>query len=515
MRGHSVVALVVACATVTRGTALGRAGPQSAVHLPLLRFRGGADAGAATITVRVRTPDGLKRATLPADATLMELQRLLQREHKFPLARQTLSRNPSSEPMETERALSDLGIEHGTMLHLKLAPATTSSTTPKGSAAPEAEADASSAPASSEIATSASTSSAAARGRRRRRSQTMAELEEERKAFEVVLETPPAARCDYLSVAPAAGKEFADFVLDNEFEDRRIALLYGRWESDTEREKRGVQVDVVYEPPQACDEATMEIAHGEAAAAEVRRASALAEALGLRLVGFAYAHPPRYHTMEAAELAHIVTHRTAAVAADPEAASLFVGVRFRAVLEGEAIDGEVTAEAYQPTEQATELVGKGVLIDCAAEEGHAALTEASGLQFKLGPELQSSADLSYFVSRVHDLAKPYVPPPFGAFRHTFPHANRGGAPLRKFHLRTFLERQREAGVPFREVAVDFQLLMHVASLMPTPLFNELCAALPKAADSGSRKAREEGGRALLKVERWLCEYAGIPPPPSA
>ena len=58
--------------------------------------------------------------------------------------------------------------------------------------------------------------------------------------------------------------------------------------------------------------------------------------------------------MEATELSEIVAQRQTAAKLlnDTKKTELFVGVRFRAVYEGEPIDGDVTAEAYQPTEQA-------------------------------------------------------------------------------------------------------------------------------------------------------------------
>ena len=81
----------------------------------------------------------------------------------------------------------------------------------------------------------------------------MADFEDERKAFEVVLETPGAATCQFVAVEPGAGTAFADFVLDNEFEECRVALLFGRFvEPPVGGGKRGVYVDVVYEPPQEC-----------------------------------------------------------------------------------------------------------------------------------------------------------------------------------------------------------------------------------------------------------------------
>ena len=52
-------------------------------------------------------------------------------------------------------------------------------------------------------------------------------------------------------------------------------------------------------------------------------------------------------------------------------ADSFVSVRFRPVYEDEDIDGDVTAEVYQPTEQCIELVRKQALVDSsqASSEG--------------------------------------------------------------------------------------------------------------------------------------------------
>ena len=325
----------------------------------------------------------------------------------------------------------------------------------------------------------------------------------------------------------------------------------------------------------------MEIESGDEAAAELTRAASVASAMGLTLVGFAYAHPPRHHTLEASEVACIVQQQQVAVekeaaakaagGAEGKAKELFVGVRclaagldplghlcvtrtpaldrlavaapsapfalarcalmaslrltrldnpphtgsFRAVYEDEPIDGDVTAEAYQPTEQAAELVSKGALINCPPgggeeTEGHAALTPESKLEFKIGPKTEASADLSYFVSRVHDLAKPYSPPPYGAFRNAFPIANRGAAPPRKFHMRTFLERQREAGLPFSTSIRDFQMLLHVSGLgMPASMFAKLCEALNVVVSAPRGKVRDAAQANIDAAERWLGDYAGV------
>ncbi len=242
---------------------------------------------------------------------------------------------------------------------------------------------------------------------------------------------------------------------------------------------------------------------------QLARAHTIAQGLGLRLVGMAYAHPPRFHTMEASELVQLARQRARALEADTAAARLFVGMRFRPVYDDEPLDADVTAEVYQPTEQLCELaLERDVVRDGGVVEGSGQLRldEASGLAFKIGAETHPTADASYFFARVHDLAKPYAPPAAGALRSAFPAANRG-APLRKFHLRTFLAKQREAGVPFESTIRDFQLLLHASALLPRDVLERTCAAL--ASTGTTQTVRDKRAAALDEVERLLCEAAGM------
>ena len=304
---------------------------------PVLRLRGGE--GSSPVTIRVHTREGIKRVTLAnEDVTLADLRRALQKEHRVVLSRQgSFSRGPGgSQPLDesAEATLGSLGISHGTVLHMGLN-AASSSTSSSGGSSGGAPTAATRAP---------------ARASRRRRATSMADFEAERSQFEIVLETPKPATCAYVAVERRAAKRFSDLLLDIEFEVRRVAYLYGRWE-DGPNGKAGVQVDVVYEPPQECDEETMSLEEGAEARTEMARAGEIARGLGLPLVGLAYAHPPRHHLMELDELAFIARERAAAIAAEPasRAADLFVAMRFRPVYEGEEIDADVTAEVSPPT----------------------------------------------------------------------------------------------------------------------------------------------------------------------
>ena len=101
--------------------------------------------------------------------------------------------------------------------------------------------------------------------------------------------------------------------------------------------------------------------------------------------------------------------------------------------------------------------------------------------------------------RVHSqVGRPYKSP----LRCTFPYANRG-ASVRKLHLRGFLQKQRDAGVPFVEVAADWQFLLHCAAFLPPDELEALCGAV--ASGGGSKKAKA----ALERAERLIAEHCNL------
>ena len=65
-------------------------------------------------------------------------------------------------------------------------------------------------------------------------------------------------------------------------------------------------------------------------------------------------------------------HTTDARSYPQLAAKQFVTMRVRAVYDHEDLDGDVTAEVYQPTPQGADLLQKGSLLP-AVTPGHAAL----------------------------------------------------------------------------------------------------------------------------------------------
>ena len=373
-----------------------RPAQQRAHALPVIvsRLRGGSTT--EPLLIRVRSRDGMKRVTVPSgDTTLAELRKILQKDHRVPKDQRLARAAGGAQSFKDEEqlhTLHELGITHGSVLHLHSeSPARPSESTPAQKPATRT----------------------ARSGSRRRRRTTMADFEAERAEFEVVLEAPKEAECKFVSTEVMNARRFSDFLVDLEFEEPRFALLFGRWDSAPDSRtgvepKTGVQVDLVYEPPQMPNpQRPMQVQKGPDAAKEVKRAREIATCLGMRLVGIAYAHPPRFHVMETAELRAIVKWRKVAIKADAEAARLFIAMRFRPVYEDEDIDADVTAEVYQPTEQFASLVEKGVVVDAGVVDGggHAGLTVNSSLEFKFGPDILKTADLTYFFARVRCLPR--------------------------------------------------------------------------------------------------------------
>ena len=91
----------------------------------------------------------------------------------------------------------------------------------------------------------------------------------------------------------------------------------------------------------------------------------------------------------------------------------------------------------------------------------------------------------------------------------FPLANRG-TEVRKFHLKSFLQKQQAAGFRFADVARDFQLLLHAAGLLPDGMLAALCEALA-AKDTPSKAVKELSTKAIEEAQRALGSAAGMAP----
>ena len=70
------------------------------------------------------------------------------------------------------------------------------------------------------------------------------------------------------------------------------------------------------------------------------------------------------------------------------------------------------------------------------------------------------------------------------------------------HLRSFLRKQREAGVPFADVAADWNFLLHAATALPADALRALCQAV------AGKLGREEAAAAFRSAEQLLRAHAG-------
>jgi len=282
-----------------------------------------------------------------------------------------------------------------------------------------------------------------------------------------------------------------------------------------------VYVDVLYEPPQESTASSCSVLTTPEAQAELTRAHEIATALGLRRVGWAFSHTPRAAdqlftaseltklcgeaaTSRKAEEGHSKQRKRDAPKGGLPKPSPFLCCRFRAVLDDEKIDGDVTAEAYEATPQCEELAARAVLKGTRTP-GHVALID--GMQLKAAGEMVDSADASYLVSRIHDMSRPYT----SGLRSVFHIANRG-ASIRKLHLKSFLQRQREAGVPFSDVVADWNFLLHISSLLPEADFKALCAALNPRVRGVVSSSGASAQAAIARCEELLCASVGLAQP---
>ena len=450
------------------------------------------------IVLRLRTDDGVKRLSMPSmSSTLGELRKALFAQHRM-AARSigTLSRRPDGEdPLDldadADTPIGELGIKHGAFLYL--------SSGEKRAPAPKA-------------------TEGGGSSRRRGRASTWQELDKERKEREVVMKAPPPPRCVFAALDKRAVRRFSDYLLRNEFAALRVARLYGTRAADG-----GVHVSVLYEPPQRADADGAAVDDDAKSVDEQRRADELADALGLRRVGVAYAQPlARVRAFGVDELALMCAEASAARELAGESAAKegakakgggYVALRFRAVwddAEDAEIDGEVTAEAYEPTEQCESLVARGALVPCAKATGEASLDPDQDLELIVEGKAAPSVEASYFVSRVHDVGRPHT----SRLRAAFPPSSRAGG-VRTLHLKRFLEAQRKNGVAFADAVADFDLLLHVSSILDRADFDELLAVgvAPKLRGEARGSAeRAKASRVIARCERLLCEHVGLAPP---
>lgn len=368
------------------------------------------------ITLRLRTKDGTERVTVDPQVALPALLDLVAEQLR--LDRQEISITRDGPGRDHLPRAGALGVQHGDMLFLHY----------------HAERDA-----VARYEEKDPFKRLATDGELRKqgvKEWTLTSFLDYRSQREYKLVNLPDPHCLYVSVDPGASNSFLANMQSVDFACQRAGLLYGRFTSDG-----GVQVDAIYEPLQDCTDSAIALKEDPLAT----RAHALAGHLGLQLVGWIFAHPPRAYafTINEVILAAQLQQRAldaAQQAAAPGAAAAekgageapevlpaqrFVTLKARLVMEGEAIEGVATVEAYQMSEQCLALV-RADAFKQSGTDPRCAKTAKSDCFFLIEQKESRKATAEHFVSRVHDLSRPYSSP----LRTGFPGAQRAAAPPR-------------------------------------------------------------------------------------
>ena len=199
-----VLLTCLACLGLSSGSSLAGAaahsGPscRSAVLTQGLRLRGGQE---APLTLRLNSRDGTKRITTPGGhTTLSMLQQIILTQLHIPPSKQLVSLKPGGKPLDMsgKQTLAELGLAHGSMLHL----------------AREVGLDTVSADKAARRAPSASR-------------RVSLDVTADKTLLKVVVAAAPTASCQFVSIDAHAWQNFAAYLVDTEMELMRVALLFG------------------------------------------------------------------------------------------------------------------------------------------------------------------------------------------------------------------------------------------------------------------------------------------------
>lgn len=154
-----------------------------------------------------------------------------------------------------------------------------------------------------------------------------------------------------VSIDKEAINSFQLYVRNFDFRVMRIGYMYGRVLED-----KTVKVDCIYEPPQDTTDTSFTLLPDPKA----ERVSSIAALLGLKKVGWIFAHPPREKGFYFSGPEVLFTAEQQLEAADGIEDTTFATVRV--TLDK---DGMSEIEAYQVTKQCMELTAEGVISPCA------------------------------------------------------------------------------------------------------------------------------------------------------
>ncbi|CAM9848331.1 unnamed protein product [Pylaiella littoralis] len=431
--------------------------------------------------IRVRTRAGVWRVNdVAPETTIAELRQRLSTEHNADLSddtRQplTLSPNPKGDqdPLSLESTLQSLGLAHGDMIHLNLDESIRDMAHEEAAGPKRINKDGTIEQQSfDEISNKTGFRPGMMSLRSMKMKWTLADFTEMNDQFTFRLKKPEKGVCTKVSLDSAACNSFQSFVRQFGFHRARMGYLYGQFTDDDTK----VRVECVYEPPQENYPEGFQVSEDPKA----DTVEALAGLLGLKRVGWIFAHPPREEGFLFSS-AEVITAATLQLeAADGINDTPFVTVKVTA-----EEDGNAHFDAFQVSKQCMEMVAEGAL-DVGENPGHCVVpkTFTAIVEMKEAKEVDTTMFLNTVPIEQHESVK---------FVHDFPRANRDGVMQTWDDVKRQLGRAGGQGFTYVDVLSDFHLLLFLTA------FLDMQTDMPKICDSvvDREKPLDDGFKFLI------------------
>jgi nuclear protein localization family protein 4 len=260
--------------------------------------------------------------------------------------------------------------------------------------------------------------------------------------FEFRLKAPEKAHCTLVSTDGPSAEEFFAYARSFDFARMRVAYLYGT----TNDAEKTVSVDCIYEPPQDTTDTSFTLLDDP----NVDRVEFVAGQLGLKRVGWMFAHPPREEGFFFSTPEVLMAAEQQLEAAGGVAESLFVTVKVTIDQENKPL-----IDAWQISKQGLEMVAEGA-IDVSTDLGRSQVNDTFTAYVEQKPT--KVVDNNWFITRVG----------IGAYESklisTFPKANREEIATQE-SLKAQISRAGKQGWSMKDLLGDFHLLLFLCDYM--------------------------------------------------
>lgn len=246
----------------------------------------------------------------------------------------------------------------------------------------------------------------------------------------------------------------------------RVAHLYGKRSDD----KKTIQVEVFYEPPQSV-ESGLAVVNDDHSAKTVEK---LAMWLGLERVGFAFCHPLR----DQDEVGFRISAYELLEAAEQNIKALDDNVdsekTFAVVVVTNNKKGNVEFDAYEINTLSLQIIQQGALLEDEEEEGLLAVHDTFTVVVEAKPTKKVSTYRCISAVPIAQHGEDKSEPPM---RCTFPVRNRGEKSIdARNAIRAHLANAKR-GTSHRELVADFQALLALTEVMGLDAVRDLCASV--------------------------------------